>query len=214
MSAEKYCVYTHSLNDTIFYVGMGLTNSRPKDFINRTKCWKDFVKNNTKYIKINIVKTFNNREDAFKLEKELIVHYKNLGQAQTNVRIGASNPNELNGMYGKGYLVSGEKNHFYGKTHTNEAKEKISKCAKKRFKDKENHPRYGNHWDEETKNVLSQKNSKYIIKVTNLETKEETIFNSAIKAAKFIGATKGFVCKYAKTREVGEIYGFRIERVN
>lgn len=200
MSAEKYCVYTHSLNDTVFYVGMGLTIYRPKNFRCRSKCWKDFVKNNTKDIKINIVKTFDNREDALKLEKELIIHYKRLGQAQTNIFIGTSNPNELNG--------------FYGKKHTNEAKEKISKRAKKRFKNKENHPRYGNHWDEETKNVLSQKNNKYIIKVTNLETKEETVFNSAIKAAKFIGATKGFVCKYAKTREVGEIYGFRIERVN
>lgn len=214
MSVGKHCVYTHSLNDIVFYVGMGLTNSRPKNFGDRTKLWKDYVKDNTKDIKINIIKTFDNREDAFKLEKELIIHYKNLGQAQTNVRIGASCPNELNGMYGKGYLVSGEKNHFYGKTHTNEAKEKMSKHCKKRFKNKENHPRYGEHWDEETKNILSQRNGKYVIKVTNLETREETIFNSAVKAAKFIGASKGFVCKYAKIREVGEIHGFRIERVN
>ena len=214
MRKGKYCVYTHSLNDIVFYVGMGVTNHRPKKLGNRTKRWKDFVKNNTKNVKIDIVKTFDNREDALKLEKELIIHYKNLGQAQTNVFIGTSNPNELNGMYGKGHLVSGEKNHFYGKTHTNEIKERISKHAKERFKNKENHPRYGKHWDEETKNTLSLKNSKYVIKVTNLETKEETIFNSAVKAAKFIGASKSFVCRYAKIREVGEIHGFRIERIN
>lgn len=214
MSVGKYCVYTHSLNGIVFYVGMGLTIYRPENFRCRSKYWKDFVKNNTKNIKINIVKTFDNREDALKLEKELIIHYKNLGQAQANIFIGTSNPNELNGMYGKGHLVSGEKNHFYGKTHTNEVKEKISKHCKERFKNKENHPRYGEHWDEETRNILSQKNSKYVIKVTNLETGEETIFNSAVKAAKFIGASKGFVCKYAKIRKVGEIHGFRIERVN
>lgn len=48
------------------------------------------------------------------------------GPSEKFVKDGASKRcGENNGVYGKGYLFSGSKNHFYGKHHTEETKQKI-----------------------------------------------------------------------------------------
>lgn len=52
----------------------------------------------------------------------------------------------------------GEMNGMYGQTHTNEARESISKFAKQRFANKENHPMYGKPRNDETKRKLKEAN--------------------------------------------------------
>ena len=49
----------------------------------------------------------------------------------------------------------GSKNHFFGKTHSDESRLKISISQKRRFKNKENHPMYGKHHSSETRKKLS-----------------------------------------------------------
>jgi hypothetical protein len=43
---------------------------------------------------------------------------------------------EDNGMYGNGHLISGERNGFYNKSHTDETKQTLRWCAENRVKDK------------------------------------------------------------------------------
>ena len=59
---------------------------------------------------------------------------------------GANNP-----MYG----LTGEKNPFYGKTHSEETKRKISEAKKKQYREKD-HPWIGRKHSEETKRKISE----------------------------------------------------------
>ena len=52
--------------------------------------------------------------------------------------------------------LSGENHPFYGKHLSDETKNKISKKAKERFQNKENHPLYRKHHSEETKEKISK----------------------------------------------------------
>lgn len=49
----------------------------------------------------------------------------------------------------------GSMNGMYGKTHSAEARQRIRECALSRFANKENHPMYGTHRSQETKDKLS-----------------------------------------------------------
>lgn len=51
----------------------------------------------------------------------------------------------------------GEKNHNFGKEFSEETRRKISEATKKRFEDPTNHPMYGSHRSEETKQKLREK---------------------------------------------------------
>jgi group I intron endonuclease len=54
--------------------------------------------------------------------------------------------------------MRGEKNHFYGKNHSEETKKKIQQQAKERLSNPENNPMYGKHFSEESKEKLRKAN--------------------------------------------------------
>ena len=69
----------------------------------------------------------------------------------------------------------GSNNHFFGKHHTKESKEKISVKAKERYKNPEDNPMYGKHHTKETKKKMSDaKKGKYIGKDNHMFGKHPT----------------------------------------
>lgn len=56
-----------------------------------------------------------------------------------------------------GNSIRGDKNHNFGKEFSEETRRKISDATKKRFADPKNHPMYGKHRTEETKQKLREK---------------------------------------------------------
>lgn len=70
-------------------------------------------------------------------------------------------------------LAKGYNNPMYGKKHSDESKQKMSKKAKERLKNKENNPRYG------TGNKIEQwsNDNKYIIKIYNNVNEVSSEFN-------------------------------------
>ena len=87
--------------------------------------------------------------------------------------------------------TKGEKNHFYGKKHSKETKEKLSMLAKERFKNPENNPFYGKHHTKETKEKMSEK---------ALHRDEETIEKMRIAARNPSDETKLKMSNAAKNR--------------
>lgn len=74
-------------------------------------------------------------------------------------KIGISKRGERNHFYGKGYLLSGENNGMYGKKHTREAKEKMSKnnCMNQEYyRQNLSKIRKGSKLSEETKRKISE----------------------------------------------------------
>ncbi|WP_051405109.1 NUMOD3 domain-containing DNA-binding protein [Bacillus cihuensis] len=132
----KYYVYLHMLNDEVVYVGKG-SGSR-KYFSHRNEQWQKIVGDNKSLIKIEIVKRFDDEEEAYKFEKELTAYYKSIGQCRANINIGKSHADIIkqkisergkgknNSMYGRKFSDKhknklseahrGERNHLYGKT--------------------------------------------------------------------------------------------------
>lgn len=66
----------------VFYIGKGCKN-RYKEITKRNKVFLDYYKNNT--CDCQIINYFDNEEEAFQKENELILYYKNIGQAQANL---------------------------------------------------------------------------------------------------------------------------------
>lgn len=64
-----------------------------------------------------------------------------------------------NPMFGK----RGAETNFYGKTHTEEVKQRFSKLQKERFANKENHPFYGKSHSDEAKEKMSKTKSEIFI---------------------------------------------------
>jgi group I intron endonuclease len=111
-------------------------------------------------------------------------------------------------------------NHFYGKTHTEEAKlkmreSKLSKTISNKTKEKISVTMTGRKFTEEHKTNLSlaKKNSK-IISVLNLETKEETNYTSISQAERSLGFPKGSISDNLKSKSGNPyrgIYKFTVE---
>lgn len=99
----------------------------------------------------------------------------NIPSEETRKKISESNKGkccgENNYMFGKGYLVAGEKNGMYGKHHTEETKERLREAFSgennPQFGKKgelatcygrtgEKHPMFGKHHDEEMKKQISE----------------------------------------------------------
>ena len=162
-----FYVYEYYIVETeeIFYVGKG-TGKRMHELHNRNKYFKAIYE---KYeCDVRVYRDGLTNQEACALEIEHIAKLRAIGQAKTNMTLGgdgfsdgelnprAINPpvGELNPMYG--VRMQGENNHFYGKNHTDETKQKISESRKgkgarfgkdnpmygKGFKGKDN-PMYG-----------------------------------------------------------------------
>lgn len=99
--------------------------------------------------------------------------------------------------------LKGEKNHFYGKTHSEESRKKISE-ARSKYKGV-NHPWYGRKHSEQTKTKISKANSKKVILLN-----ENKIFNSIIEAGEYVGLkyeeTISRCCK-GKLMSAGKVNG-------
>lgn len=75
--------------------------------------------------------------------------------SETRQKMSISHAGERNYLHGKGDLISGIKNPFYGKHHSKERKEIISKQKKELYSDKNNHPSYGKEVSEQTRKKMS-----------------------------------------------------------
>lgn len=132
------CVYQHIRLDTneVFYVGIGyIVRSNSKN--NRNKHWLNIVKN-TEY-EVQILKKKVTLSEAVELEKILISWYGrrdlktgslvNLtdgGEGSYVRTVTVETRIKMSNMF-KGKMM-GDKNPFYGKTHSDKTKEKIRNC--------------------------------------------------------------------------------------
>ena len=150
-----FYTYAHYKPDnSVFYIGKG-QGRRAFDKISRSKKWKELVAKEGDY-KVEIIAQWPTEQEAFEHEIFLIECFKDMGANLVNVSKG--------GYGASGYhhteihvermklIMSGSKNHFFGKSHADETKQKISEAKKK------NPTRYwlGRSRSEETKIKLSE----------------------------------------------------------
>jgi len=69
----KCCVYGHYIGDALVYVGKG-TGDRPFNKSGRGKMWKEMVLESDD-LKVEIFEWFDNDDDAFNKEAEIIANY-------------------------------------------------------------------------------------------------------------------------------------------
>ncbi|MCL1700700.1 NUMOD3 domain-containing DNA-binding protein [Lysinibacillus sp. Bpr_S20] len=153
--SNKLYVYEWFIVDTleVFYVGKG-TGNRRFETHNRNRYFKSIY--NKYKCAVRVVYQYLSNEEACSLEIERIVEMKSMGKARCNFTYGGTgfstgdmNPNRINPPTGKkngmyGVQLFGESNGFYGKTHSEETKFKISNSRKgkgARFGD--DNPMYG-----------------------------------------------------------------------
>ena len=120
----KYYVYIHMLNDEVIYVGKG-SGSRMY-FSHRSEQWKKVVGDNKALIKIEVVKRFDDDEQAYKFEKELTAYYKNIGQCKANINIGKNHAEIVKQKISE--KLKSKNNSMYCKKFSNEHKHKLSKA--------------------------------------------------------------------------------------
>lgn len=106
----------------IFYIGKGSKN-RYKTIRKRNKLFLEYIKNNE--CDVEIVQYFENEEEAFKKEYELICHYKKIGQCKCNLDNG--------GKGGCEFIWTPEMKNYYSKYN-------VMKTDKQRKRMMENNP--------------------------------------------------------------------------
>lgn len=99
----------------------------------------DYFKFGIDSLKFELLKTFDNKKEAYAMEKEYIIYYKNLNLSYNN-NLGTNHSLEsINKIRQnrKGKSL-GKNNHFYGKTHKKETINQISKSRKGKCVGKDN----------------------------------------------------------------------------
>jgi NUMOD3 motif len=152
-SSSKYYIYLHKIGDHVFYVGSnwkGCNQNRAWQKSGRTEKWYDKVFENDGKYEVEILCYLSDSSETHKLEMKLINAFHDIGQAEVSgedkrghrnpffnkthsenfkqeqsIRYSERHVGENNPMYGKGYKISGEKNGFYGKKHTEEVLKNI-----------------------------------------------------------------------------------------
>ena len=126
----KFCVYTHSIGDNVFYVGCGLPE-RPyikgRKGKDRNEIWFNIVENNNYQYKIDIIMKSNNKKECLRLEEELTIQYKKNGMCKANIIYGNKHSSQSKNAISKARQgrFKGKENYFYGKKHTKETIELI-----------------------------------------------------------------------------------------
>ena len=149
-----FYTYAHYKPDnSVFYIGKGQRN-RAFDKVNRSKKWKSVVAQEGNY-KVEVLAQWETEKEAFEHEIFLIECFKSMGATLVNVSKG--------GYGASGYrhteeyieymksIMSGSSNSFFGKTHSDVTKQKIS-LAKKANPTK---PWLGKSRNEATRNKIS-----------------------------------------------------------
>jgi hypothetical protein len=145
-----FYTYAHYKPDnSVFYIGKGQRN-RAWAHDNRNQYWKNVVAKHGEH-KVEILAKWPTEQEAFEHEIFLIWCFRDMGYTMANLTDGGegcsgmkvsqeSIQKRLESM--KGYVVSektkskmresslGKKNHFFGKIHSKESKEKISEAKK------------------------------------------------------------------------------------
>lgn len=107
--------------------------------------------------------------------------------------------------------ISGESNHFFSKTHNEEARKKMSEVKLNRtltdeVKEKISRGKSGKFFTEEHKMALSlSKNNSKKLSVLNIQTNEETIFHSISQAERSMGFPRGAIGLNLKSK-LGLLY--------
>lgn len=179
-------VYKHTSPNGKVYIGITSQNPERRwrngeGYKNNPHFWRAIQKYGWENFKHEIVASFLSKEDACKLEIELIKKYNS-----ANPEFGYNNDN--GGVYaGKHSKESrkkisesrkgkygGTESPRYGKHHTEESKKKMSEAQKKRFSKKENHPSYGK----------KSKYSKPVYKINPITNEILDEYENSVEAAK------------------------------
>ena len=130
--SHKYCTYTHSINNIVFYVGCGTYNrpyTKGRKGKDRNIKWFNIVENHNLKYDINIIFESDNRDECLNKEIELTKYYKSISQAEANDSIGNYlSEHHKQEIQQRAKLRTGNLNPFYGCKHTTETIDKIRKC--------------------------------------------------------------------------------------
>lgn len=162
MNKNKFYVY-HIINpitNRIFYVGKGtgnrckqhLTDKKEYSFNKRLNGYiRNLIENKTQPIIIKIAENLS-EEIAYKLEENEIKKYGRVGFEENGILL-----NILES--GRPPKFEGEDHPWWGRSHTEESKQKISNTKKENFKSGKQIPRSGFTHTQETKEKISKANT-------------------------------------------------------
>lgn len=193
MEERNFCVYKHTSPSGKVYIGITSKIPEKRWGINGYNYHKQTVFYNAikKYgwdsFKHEILFENLTHDEAVEKEVELISLYKSNcskyynpmygynqtdgGEGQSGMRLSEERKTEMSKR------MSGKGNHFYGKHHSQEVIDKLSKDRKGTMLGKDN-PNYGNHWNDEQREKASKSRTGNIIKI---ETKDKLSKNNSGK---------------------------------
>lgn len=133
-----YYVYAWYFTDTdkIFHIGKGKGNRCYDTKVHRNQYFINTIKKYPKRVAVKFLLTGLTNDEALSKERELIAHYKSIGQCKTNLHEGGCggytgnyrSPERIRKLSIAGKRLVGINNPMYGRHHTKEAREKISKA--------------------------------------------------------------------------------------
>ena len=177
---REYYVYEWYFIDSneVFHVGKGKGNRAWNTKHRRNSYFKSIIEKYKDNVNVRIYKDNLTNEEACDLERERIKYYWSLNQAKTNFHEGGLGGNT--GNYSSEIIekrrdtvkrlgtYKGENNPMYGKTHTKEVREKISKVHKGKKMSEESRKKMseghkGFRHSEESKRKISENNKGKVI---------------------------------------------------
>ena len=157
-----YSVYVHkNLKNEKYYVGCTKRNPKRRwnngwGYQNNSQMWKDIQESNwnTDWVH-GILGKFENEQDALKYESFLIAMLDSVNNGYnlstfSHFGFTEKTKNKMSKSH------TGDKNHMYGKHHSEETKKKMSKA-----KTGEKHPNFGKHLSEEHRKKMSEAHGVY-----------------------------------------------------